>query len=72
MSATIMTQFKCGNCQEIHNISPNARFCPTCGSSSLNLVVKEQVEPMSKETIGVYTAPVEEEDSKPRPRSKRS
>ncbi len=50
-----MTQFKCGNCQEIQKLSPKSRFCPICGSSSLNLVVKEQAEPASRETIGVYT-----------------
>ncbi len=56
-----MTQFKCGNCQEIHNITHKTRFCPTCGSTSLNLVVKEQAESMSKETIGVYTSVVEQD-----------
>jgi len=50
-----MTEFKCGNCQEIQNLHPNSRFCPICGSTSLNLVVKEQAEPASRETIGVYT-----------------
>ncbi len=50
-----MTQFKCGSCQEIQNLSPKSKFCPICGSTSLNLVVKEQAEPAAKETIGVYT-----------------
>ena len=50
-----MTEFKCGNCQEIQNLHPKSRFCPICGSTSLNLVVKEQAEPASRETIGVYT-----------------
>ena len=58
-----MTQFKCGNCQEIQNLSPKSRFCPICGSSSLNLVVKEQAEPASKETIGVYTPSVITEET---------
>ncbi len=53
-----MTQFKCGSCQEIQNLPPKSRFCPICGSTSLNLVVKEQAEPAAKETIGVYIPPV--------------
>ncbi len=53
-----MTQFKCGNCEEIQNLHPKSRFCPICGSTSLNLIVKEQAEPAAKETIGVYTPPV--------------
>ncbi len=36
-----MTEYKCGNCREVHILSPKARFCPSCGSSSLNLVIKE-------------------------------
>ncbi len=55
-----MTQFKCGSCQEIQNLSPKSRFCPICGSTSLVLVVKEQAEPSSKETVGVYTPMVAE------------
>ncbi len=71
-----MTEFKCGSCQEIQNLSPKSRFCPICGSTSLTLIVKEQAEPGSRETIGVYTpepdvAVVEEEDQ-PRRRSRRS
>ncbi len=50
-----MTEFRCDNCKEIHNLSQRAKFCPNCGSTSLNLVVKEQSEPSAKETIGVYT-----------------
>ncbi len=50
-----MTEYKCGNCREIHILSPKARFCPNCGSSSLNLVIKELTEPAQKETLGVYT-----------------
>ncbi len=75
-----MTQFKCGNCQEIQNLSPKSRFCPVCGSSSLNLLVKEQAEPAAKETIGVYTPPAlsfadispTEEEEDPSQRSKQS
>ncbi len=62
-----MTEFRCGSCKELLNLSDKARFCPNCGSTSLNLVVKEQAEPAAKETIGVYTpepdiAIVEKED----------
>ena len=52
-----MTEFRCGSCKEISNLSQKSRYCPNCGSSSLNLVVKEQAEPAAKETIGVYTPP---------------
>lgn len=37
-----MTEYKCGNCSEISRLGPNARFCPYCGSTSLNLVIKEE------------------------------
>jgi hypothetical protein len=47
-------EYKCGSCREVSALSPKARFCPVCGSSSLILVVKEQTEPSQKETIGVY------------------
>jgi hypothetical protein len=47
-------EYKCGSCREISALSPKARFCPVCGSSSLILVVKEQAEPVQKETVGVY------------------
>jgi len=50
-----LTEFKCGNCREVHILSPKARFCPNCGSSSLNLIVKELKEPAQKETLGVYS-----------------
>jgi DNA-directed RNA polymerase subunit RPC12/RpoP len=50
-----MTEFKCGNCKEILILSPRARFCPECGSTSLNLIVKELMEPAQKETLGVYS-----------------
>jgi hypothetical protein len=56
-------EYKCGSCREISVLSPRAKFCPVCGSSSLILVVKEQAEPTQKETVGVYktaTANVEE------------
>ncbi len=52
-----MTEYKCGNCREVHILSPKARFCPNCGSSSLNLVIKELEEPAQKETLGVYSPP---------------
>jgi hypothetical protein len=50
-----MTEFKCGNCREVFVLSPKAKFCPHCGSSSLNLVIKELTEPAQKETLGVYS-----------------
>jgi len=50
-----MTEFKCGNCKEVLILSPRARFCPECGSTSLNLIVKELKEPAQKETLGVYS-----------------
>jgi len=52
-----LTEYKCGNCREVHVLSPKARFCPDCGSSSLHLVIKELKEPAQKETIGVYSPP---------------
>ena len=74
-----MTEFKCGNCKEVHVLNSRAKFCPNCGSSSLNLVIKELTEPAQKETLGVYSpeaTPVpgpdleikEEEDQPRRPR----
>ncbi len=54
-----MTEFRCGSCKEVHNLSQKARYCPNCGSSSLNLVVKEQAEPATRETIGVYSPKIE-------------
>jgi hypothetical protein len=54
-------EYKCGSCREISALSPKARFCPVCGSSSLVLVVKELAEPAQKETVGVYkTATIEQ------------
>lgn len=50
-----MTEYKCGNCAEVFVLSPKARFCPECGSSSLRMVIKELKEPSQKETIGVYS-----------------
>ena len=50
-----MTEFKCGNCREVFVLSPKARFFPNCGSSSLNLIIKELKEPAQKETLGVYS-----------------
>jgi hypothetical protein len=50
-----MTEFKCGNCREVFVLSPKAKFCPECGSSSLNLIIKELTEPAQKETLGVYS-----------------
>jgi hypothetical protein len=50
-----MTEFNCGNCKEVHILSPKARFCPDCGSSSLNLIIKELKEPAQRETLGVYS-----------------
>ena len=47
-------EYKCSSCREISALSPKAKFCPVCGSSSLILVVKEKAEPSQKETIGVY------------------
>jgi hypothetical protein len=47
-------EYKCGSCREVSTLSPRAKFCPVCGSSSLILVVKEQAEPTQKETVGVY------------------
>ncbi len=73
-----MTQYACGNCRELSNLSPRARFCPVCGSTSLILIVKEQAEPAARETIGVYTPEPEpdtvylEEEDQPSQRSKRS
>jgi hypothetical protein len=55
-------EYKCGSCREVSALSPKARFCPVCGSSSLILVVKELTEPTQKETVGVYkTATIAEE-----------
>jgi LSD1 subclass zinc finger protein len=76
-----MTEFRCGSCREILRLPPNAKFCSICGSTSLNPIVKEQAEPASRETIGVYTPPVEargivlglvseEEEDQPRRRRK--
>jgi len=50
-----LTEFKCGNCREVYILSPKAKFCPNCGSSSLNLVIKELKEPAQRETLGVYS-----------------
>lgn len=47
-------EYKCGSCREVISLSPKAKFCPVCGSSSLILVVKEQAEPHQKETVGVH------------------
>jgi hypothetical protein len=47
-------EYKCRSCREISLLSPKARFCPVCGSSSLVLIVKELTEPTQKETVGVY------------------
>jgi hypothetical protein len=47
-------EYKCGSCREISLLSPKAKFCPVCGSSSLVLVVKELTEPTQRETVGVY------------------
>jgi hypothetical protein len=47
-------EYKCGSCREVSTLSPRAKFCPVCGSSSLILVVKELAEPTQKETVGVY------------------
>jgi hypothetical protein len=59
-------EYKCGSCREVSLLSPRAKFCPVCGSSSLILVVKELAEPAQKETVGVYktatTGTVEEMD----------
>ncbi len=49
-----MPEYKCGNCSEHFKAGPKARFCPYCGSSSLNLVIRELKEPAQKETVGVY------------------
>ena len=57
-------EYKCGNCREVSRLSPKAKFCPFCGSSSLILVVKEQAEPHQKETVGVYnTATINDSES---------
>jgi len=58
-----MTEFKCGNCREVYVLSPKARFCPNCGSSSLNLIIKELKEPAQKETLGVYSPDTIHEDA---------
>ena len=55
-----LTEFKCGNCREVHVLSPKAKFCPNCGSSSLNLIIKELKEPAQKETLGVYSPETKE------------
>ncbi len=52
-----MTEYKCGNCREVHLLARGARFCPSCGSTSLILVIKELTEAAQKETLGVYTPP---------------
>ncbi len=52
-----MTEYKCENCREGHLLAPNARFCPSCGSTSLILLIKELNEPTQKETLGIYTLP---------------
>lgn len=53
-----MPEYKCGNCKETLSLSPRAKFCPECGSSSLNMIIKEvKAEPSSKETVGVYSPP---------------
>jgi hypothetical protein len=62
-----MTEYKCGNCREILILSPKARFCPECGSSSLNLVIRELKEPSQKETIGVYSPPPTQSELYPLP-----
>ncbi len=48
-----MTEYKCESCREVHILSPKARFCPTCGSTSLVLIIKELEEPAQKESLGV-------------------
>ncbi len=58
-----MTEYKCGNCREVHLLARGARFCPSCGSTSLVLVIKELNEPAQKETLGVYTPPNFDPDS---------
>jgi len=70
-----MTEYKCGNCREVHVLSPKAKLCPNCGSSSLSLLIKELTEPTQKETLGVYSPPepdtsIKEEEDQPR-RSRR-
>ena len=52
-----MTEYKCGNCREVHLLARGARFCPSCGSTSLVLLIKELSEPAQRETLGVYTPP---------------
>ncbi len=47
-------RYKCGSCREVSSLSPKAKFCPVCGSSSLILRIQELVEPAQKETVGVY------------------
>jgi len=56
-SATIMTEYKCGNCREISRLGPSARFCPYCGSSSLNLIIKEASEEPAAIIPSVWAAP---------------
>jgi len=48
-------EYKCGSCREASFLSPSARFCPSCGSTSLILVVKELAEPAQKELSGSTT-----------------
>jgi len=38
-----MPEYQCGNCREASRLGPSARFCPYCGSSNLNLVIKEEL-----------------------------
>jgi hypothetical protein len=49
-------EYRCNSCREASSLSPKAKFCPVCGSTSLILVVKEQAEPAQKETVGVYNS----------------
>jgi rRNA maturation endonuclease Nob1 len=65
-----MTEFNCGSCREVFVLSPRAKFCPECGSSSLNLVIKELTEPAQKETLGVYS-PSDEKEEEDQPRRRR-
>ena len=53
--STVTSEYKCGNCREIFVLSPKSKFCPECGSSSLNLIIKELKEPPQKESLGVYS-----------------
>jgi len=53
-----MTEYQCGNCREFSRLGPSARFCPYCGSSSLNLIIKEGPDEIRKAALDLHDAGV--------------